>query len=45
MMECPPLQHIAAVVISHNGELKGPLDLDIGVKLESATLGALARFH
>ena len=29
MTECPPLQHIAAVVISHNAELKGPLDLDI----------------
>jgi hypothetical protein len=29
MMEYPPLQHIAAMVISHNGELKGPFDLDI----------------
>jgi hypothetical protein len=24
MMEYPPLQHIAAMVISHSGELKGP---------------------
>jgi hypothetical protein len=27
MMEYPPLQHIATMVVSHNGELKEPFDI------------------